>query len=282
MPLLSWTKDKGIDGGTLPRLLERIVAHQARIAERPKQVVEAEPQPNLRIYALGQLRVELDGEGVQWTTTQSRDLFFCLIQQAQGLRKEEVGQIFWPNHTPPKLNSIFRSTLYRLRRTLFRESVIFDEGVYRFNWQSDYWFDAEVFEELLDETEQATASQVEIALLEDALALYQGHYLEDLYGDWCTLERERLRGRYLTGLERLAALYTDRRELQQAIELYNRLLGQDPYREAAHRALMQCYYRLGDRAAAIRQYQACANALRDDLGLSPAPETEAVYLQIIS
>ena len=282
IPLLSWSKDTGLDDGTLFLLLERIEAHQARIAERPKQVVEAESQPNLRIYAFGQLRVELDGEGVQWTTTQSRDLFFCLLQHAQGLRKEEVGQIFWPNHAPPKLNSIFRSTLYRLRRALFRESVIFDEGVYRFNRQSDYWFDAEVFEELLDETEQATAAHGEISLLEDALALYQGDYVEDLYGDWCTLERERLRGRYLTGLERLADLYTDRRELQQAIELYNRLLGHDPYREIAHRALMQCYYRLGDRAAAIRQYQACVNALRDDLGLSPAPETEAVYLQIIS
>jgi LuxR family maltose regulon positive regulatory protein len=118
-------------------------------------------------------------------------------------------------------------------------------------------------------------------LLEDALALYRGDYLEGVYHDWCVLERERLRGRYLAALETLARLYADRKDLQRAIELYQRLLAQDPYREAAHQALMRCYYRLGDRAAAIRQYQACANVLREELGLDPTPETEALYLQII-
>jgi two-component SAPR family response regulator len=47
-------------------------------------------------------------------------------------------------------------------------------------------------------------------------------------------------------------------ELQRAMELYQTILGQNPYREAAFVGLMRCYYRLGDRAAAIRQYQICA------------------------
>jgi DNA-binding SARP family transcriptional activator len=45
---------------------------------------------------------------------------------------------------------------------------------------------------------------------------------------------------------------------------------------------MQCYYRQGDRAAAIRQYQVCAEVLREELGLSPSAETEALYVEIIS
>ena len=44
---------------------------------------------------------------------------------------------------------------------------------------------------------------------------------------------------------------------------------------------MRCHYRLGDRVAAIKQYQICVQILRDDLGLSPTPETEELYLQII-
>jgi DNA-binding SARP family transcriptional activator len=120
-----------------------------------------------------------------------------------------------------------------------------------------------------------------IERLEQALALYRGEYLEGVYADWCTLERERFRERFLSALESLAGLRAARGDLQRAIENYQRLLAHDPYRETAHRELMRCYYRLGDRVTAVQQYQACVQILREDLGLNPAPETEALYLQII-
>jgi ATP/maltotriose-dependent transcriptional regulator MalT len=282
-PLLRYGAEQGIGGEVLLRLLRRIEAHQARMAERREPLVQAEPEPALTIYALGQPRVELAGEAVQWATTQSRDLFFCLLLHRQGLRREHIAEKFWPDHAPAKLDGIFRSTFYRLRRALFRDSVLFADGLYHFNREVDYWFDVEEFEGLLDRAGQAqTLDRLqEIALLGDALALYRGDYLEGVYHDWCVLERERLRGRYLAALETLARLYADRKDLHRAIELYQRLLVQDPYREPAHQALMRCYFRLGDRAAAIRQYQACANVLREELGLDPTPETEALYLQII-
>jgi LuxR family maltose regulon positive regulatory protein len=280
-PLLSSAAEQGIGKNILPQLLERINAHQSMLAERPEPSIPDEPKHVLAIYALGQPRVELNGENVQWATAQSRDLFFCLLHHPQGLRKEEIGEIFWPDHPPVKLDSIFRSTLYRLRRALFRESVIFDEGIYRFNREGDYWFDVDAFEELVEQAEQAIDRQRETTLLEDALTLYRGDYLEGVYDEWCALERERLRGQCLVALDKLAGLYVDRRNLQRAIELYQQLLAREPYHEGTHRELMRCYYRLGDRAAAIRQYQSCAELLREDLGLSPAPETESLYLQII-
>jgi DNA-binding SARP family transcriptional activator len=79
----------------------------------------------------------------------------------------------------------------------------------------------------------------------------------------------------------LAGLYADRGDFQQAIEQYQGLIVLDPYREGVHRQLMWCYYRLGDRVTAIRQYHTCVQILREDLGLSPSPETEELYLQII-
>jgi LuxR family maltose regulon positive regulatory protein len=55
---------------------------------------------------------------------------------------------------------------------------------------------------------------------------------------------------------------------------------QDQYYEVAHREIMRCYYRQGDRAAAIRQYQTCARILREEMGVNPMPETEQLYQQI--
>jgi LuxR family maltose regulon positive regulatory protein len=279
--LLSYAQQQGIGEGVLPALLERIQAHQARLEARPEPVVRAEPQQALKIHAFGSPRVELDGKSIQWTTVQSRDLFFCLLQHPQGLRKEEIGSLFWPDHPPPRLDGIFRSTLYRLRRSVFRESVIYEDGVYRFNRDTDYWFDADTFEELLDQADQSPVPARKTDLLEEAVTLYQGDYLAGVYADWCALERERLRERHLSALEALAGLHAARGNLQRAIQEYQQLVAQDPYREPVHRELMRCHYRLGDRAAAIRQYQDCSQVLRDDLGLSPEPETDELYLQII-
>jgi LuxR family maltose regulon positive regulatory protein len=280
-PMLRYAAEQEVRSDVLPQLLERIEAHRGRVAERPEPAVRAEPQPTLKIYALGQSEVEVDGQCLQWTVAKSRDLFFFLLQHPQGQRKEQIGAVFWPDHGPERLDSAFRSTLYRLRRTVFRDGVVFEDGLYRFNRASDYRFDVEAFEGLLHQAEGTAIPGEASALLEEALALYRGDYLPGIYADWSALERERLRGRYQAVLETLAGLYANRRNLQRAVELYQRLLSENPYREGAYRELMHCYYRLGDRAAAIRQYQTCAEILREELGLSPAAETEALYMQII-
>ncbi|MCL7453555.1 MAG: bacterial transcriptional activator domain-containing protein, partial [Anaerolineae bacterium] len=197
------------------------------------------------------------------------------------LRKEELGHIFWPDHPPRKLDGIFRSTLYRLRRAVYRDAVVFEDGLYSFRWDCDYWLDVEAFGQALDEAGALADGQKRLVALQAALRLYGGDYLEGVYDDWCSLERQRLREKYLVALESLAGLYAGRGNLQQAVEEYQRLVEQDPYREPAHRELMRSYFRLGDRAAAIRQYQSCVEILRDELGLSPSRETEELYLKII-
>jgi len=279
--LLRYAQSKGL-GDSIPLgLMERLETHHADLASRPEPSLQVEPGQALKIYALGPPRALLDGENIQWPIQQSRDLFFCLLQHPQGLRKEEIGALFWPEHPPHKLDGIFRSTLYRLRRAVFRESVIFSDGLYGFNWESDYWFDVKAFDALLDRAAGETVADEKRRIFEEALALCQGDYLEGIYDDWCVLERERLRESQLGARESLAQIYASRGSLQRAVEAYQQLIALDPYREPAHRELMRCHFRLGDRVAAIKQYQTCVQILRDDLGLSPTSETEELYRQII-
>ena len=197
-----------------------------------------------------------------------------------GSTREEIGVVFWPDHSPERLDGIFRSTLYRVRRALFKDSVIFEAGLYRFNRQGDYWFDVEVFEKLLGEA-RGLADTEKIARLQEACALYRGDYLSETGADWCMLDRERLREQYLQALETLAVLHTDLEALHAAIEFYQDVLAHDQYRESAHRGLMLCYYRLGDRTSAVHQYQVCVEILRKELDLSPSPETGKLFLKII-
>ena len=69
---------------------------------------------------------------------------------------------------------------------------------------------------------------------------------------------------------------TSGEDVAAAIDVGQRLLRHDPLRESAHRSMMRLYHRLGDRTAALRQYEACRDALAQQLGVKPAEETRAL------
>ncbi len=134
--------------------------------------------------------------------------------------------------------------------------------------------DAVTFERLAGgETDEALAKAAE---------LYRGDLLDGFpvrepgFDDWLRTERERLRGLAIAALSRLV----DRKTGDEAIELARRLLLLDPLVESTHRTLMKLYGEAGDRRMALKQYEACCKALKDDLGLQPEPETERLRDEI--
>ena len=60
----------------------------------------------------------------------------------------------------------------------------------------------------------------------------------------------------------------------------NEMLAEDDCREDAHRRLMRCYSRQGQRNLALRQYHLCAETLARVLDVSPMQETVALYNDI--
>jgi DNA-binding SARP family transcriptional activator len=54
----------------------------------------------------------------------------------------------------------------------------------------------------------------------------------------------------------------------------------DPYREVAHRLLMQAEWGRGDRAAALRAFEDCRSLLERELQAGPSPETQALEQSI--
>ena len=54
-------------------------------------------------------------------------------------------------------------------------------------------------------------------------------------------------------------------------------IAHDSYLETAHRELMRCYARSGERGMALRQYQTLRTLLDDELGAPPAAETTALF-----
>jgi DNA-binding SARP family transcriptional activator len=59
-----------------------------------------------------------------------------------------------------------------------------------------------------------------------------------------------------------------------------RALRYDRARERTHRRMMRLQYLAGDRTAALQQYERCAAALQDELGVQPAQSTVVLYEKI--
>jgi DNA-binding SARP family transcriptional activator len=66
----------------------------------------------------------------------------------------------------------------------------------------------------------------------------------------------------------------------EAAEVYRRAISHDRYSEGAHRGLMRCYARMGERGKAIEHYRSLVESLREELGSAPAPETVELHRRL--
>ena len=99
--------------------------------------------------------------------------------------------------------------------------------------------------------------------------------------DWVNALRDEVRSLLRTARHRAAeaALRTGRG--REAVNVATAAVGDDRFDETAHRLLMRAYRGVGEPARALTTYGELAAALRDELGVEPAPQTRRVHLAIL-
>ncbi len=240
----------------------------------------------LRICSLGQAQVYRGAYALtsaDWIYTKGRELFFYLLCH-RARTKEQIGIALWPDVSSTQLRNNFRVTLYHLRRALgHRKWITFNGEHYAFDHQSPYWFDVEAFENAVTTAWQvsAYAPAQAISYMEKAIDLYQGDFLEDMAaGDWSLLQRDALRRRYTEALLTLGQWFCAQENYAQAASAFRRLIASDSYHEVAHRELMRCYARLGERGQALKCYSELLERMRDELHSTPDSETTSLFEKV--
>ena len=239
----------------------------------------------LSIRTLGRIEITYAGNPIQnWQGRShiSRDLFLCLVAHKNGLSKEEIGAHFWPESAPVDLKARFKNAIYRLRKVLAPDVILFDGEVYQFNHELDCYCDAQAFEEFVTEAHNASSMHHEKEAYQRAVALYNGPYLPDVDAIWAWLERERLGQMYIDGSIRLAEIHLEYGETQQALRLCQTLLAEDQCLEEAHRLVMRIHSANGNRGALIRQYELCQQNLQDEFGAPPSEQTRFLFISLTS
>ncbi len=118
---------------------------------------------------------------------------------------------------------------------------------------------------------------------DEALALWrgplaEGFVLEDTgsFDDWLDSQRARLGERRRLALCACVITREAAGDLAGALTAVEALLADDPLQEQHHRDAMRLFAALGRREAALAQYGRCRTLLRNELGLAPMAETEAL------
>jgi DNA-binding SARP family transcriptional activator len=193
----------------------------------------------------------------------------------------------WPGSEETRAAHALSSMIHALRGSLGdalggAPPVVYTAGAYELNVDAGVGVDIAYFDTL------ASAAERQLRAGDTAAAVCSWLQAVDLYrGDVCAfddlravVERERLRALQLSLLARLADEYFRQHDYAEALGYARRLLAHDPCREDAHRLVMRCHVRLGERAQALRQYRTCWQILVAEFDARPEPLTDALYERV--
>ena len=248
--------------------------------------------PRLSVFLLGPLQVILDGEpATGFDSDKVRALLAYLAVEADAPhRREKLAGLLWPAQAERSARTNLRNALANLRKVIGDRAAAppflsITRQTICFNHNSETWVDVAVFTDLLQMSQ--SANQQVVYQLEEAVKLVRGGFLEGFsladcaaFEEWMLFQGERLQRQALEALDRLSAWHAQQGNLERALKYACRQVELEPWREKAQRQVMRLLARSGQRGAALAQYEACRQALVEELGIEPELETTQLYEQI--
>ena len=214
-------------------------------------------------------------------------LLFYLAVNQQPYTRSALAGLFWPEVAEADAKNNLRRVLPRLR-VLLGDYLRIDRQTVAFDRQAAYWLDVERFTATLAPFSQvAPPAALDFGPVAQALALYQGEFLAGFYvraapafEEWMLTQREQLRLLALRGLTALADFYITQGAHSAGFAATQQLLALEPWSEAGHLQQMVLLAQMGQRAAALAQYEQGRTLLAAEFGAQPLPLLTAFYEQL--
>ncbi|HEX3630558.1 MAG TPA: BTAD domain-containing putative transcriptional regulator [Candidatus Dormibacteraeota bacterium] len=246
-------------------------------------------EPTLRIYLAGEVAIERGDQLLREADLpgpQGRLALVLLTAERQRpVPQSELAELLWPGALPASWPAALSAVISKLRNKLGRLGLDRDRVIanafrcYQFRPPTDTWVDLEAAADAVHAAEGAL-------LVGDARAAYgpalvaatiaRRPFLIGEEASWVSGRREWLADILIRALDcRVEALLANG-ELALALDAARAAVAIEPYRESGYRHLMRVFMAHGDRGAAVDVYNECRRRLAEDLGISPAIETETL------
>lgn len=220
----------------------------------------------MRVYLLGPLRIEQEATPITFPRRRN-EVAVCLSAAASEQQaRDSLAIRFWGDTADDKTPFATHCALLALRQQLGDSLLIADREHVQINPDCT---PGSISRAAGNGQMGGEIARSDVAQLQASVALWQGELLAGFYDDWVTAEREHYQERLLRTLLDVTQALRSLSEYSRAIEIAQKILSFDPANELAHQHLMFCYMAGGDRAAALRQYELCEQALERELDASP-------------
>ena len=236
----------------------------------------------LKVKVLGAFEARnAANQNLVFPTSKAKALFAYLVLEGdQYHTREKLSNLFWGNASEERSRANLRQTLTRVRQSLppsLSGCVMAQTGAIQIDTGA-------IITDVSDFNQRQKSGTFDG--LERAAALYRGEFLEGFvvqeeeFEGWLRHERLKYREHAIVCFGELLTHYQAIGASTRGIEICNRLLALDSYRESVHRMLMGFYADQDRRGAALAQYDECRTLLQDELGVLPEDETTALYQSI--
>ena len=238
------------------------------VAAAPASVESSTLRPHVALTLLNGFQLSCDGARLNVPMPAQRLLAFLALHPHPVLRPYVAGML-WLNSSDEHAAASLRSALWRLRRPGLE---LVESSGHTLLLAPD--IDVDVRRTVA--WAQRIAAGGELTGRDLEWAAMVGELLPDWYDDWLMIERERIRQLGLHALDLLCERLTGAGRYAEALEVGLAAVQCEPLRESAHRAVIHVHLAEGNRAEARRHFAFFAKVLRDQLGVEPPADVEAL------
>src|SRR5215218_8304322 len=206
-------------------------------------------------------------------------LAYLTVNRVRACPRGELIDVLWPEDPPAAADAALSALLSKLRRAL-GDGALSGRSELQLTAAEPVWVDLEHAaatirrgEAALHDGDWAAAA----AAVRDALAVCAGDFLPDCDGPWLTEQRWTLDGLRVRALEALAQASLRAGAPAEAADAARAAAALAPFRESAHRLLMEAHEAAGNPAEALRVFEDLRCLLREELATTPGPGAMAVH-----
>jgi SARP family transcriptional regulator, regulator of embCAB operon len=240
------------------------------------------------IQLCGPFAVELAGRRIEGTlpARQGRLLFaYLTINRDRPIDRDELTDALWGEELPSAPGSALSALLSKIRAA-FGPGVLQGRKEIRLSLVPGSWVDVEGASDAIHRAESAVAARDWAHAYPSALSarvIASRRFMAGFDGIWIDERRRRMLDVLVRSLECSAAslLQFGGGEVALAERTARELIERAPYRESGYRFLMQALTAQGHVAEALRVFEQLRITLREELGVGPGPEIQALHVGLL-
>lgn len=223
-----------------------------------------------RLGLLGGFRLTIEGEDVPLPMNAQRLVCFLALHD-QPLLRGFVSGTLWGESTEHRAGGSLRSALWRLRSATYPLVALTSDHI---ELSPIVAVDLREGEALAHRVLDPSQDLDDVAEVNEEVL--SADLLPDWTEDWVLMERESYHQLRLRALEALCRRLSEAGRFGQAVQAGVAAVSGEPLRESARRALIEAHLAERNIAAALHEYDAFRELLREELGLEPSEDLQAL------